>query len=204
MNKTYKKKGGNFSPNTNSFRKILQGYLNKTKKSNSVNSAKSNFSSMNNLFYKRDINAEIDDIKEKYEMLLDKLEEYVTNWKGDIKKELNILIRQIINVQDEILNQCKNYKEKQTDECDEYIENFIQKLNGQYGYKNRIKRMIENIENIQSPNYKIKNKSMKNKPKKNKSMRIERDIEIKKKRIIVILEYLLEEIDNYTNNIKNL
>lgn len=189
MNKTIKKKKGVFSQNTNtnSLRQILKTYLNKTEKSNnSISSSKSSFSS---LFYKADINREIDNIKELYDVLLHKLEEYIKTWNGNIKKELNDLIKQIIYIQNEILIQCKNYKEKNNKDCNVYIEKFIEQIDGEYGYKNRVERIIENIENIKSP---IK------KTKKNKKKTIQ------KRGVILMLEHLLEEINIYANNIKSL
>lgn len=191
MNTTIKnKKRGGFSQNsnTNSLRQILKTYLNKTQKSN--NSISSNTSSFSSLFYKADVNQEIDNIKKIYDVLLHKLEEYIKTWNGNIKKELNDLIKQIILIQNEILMQCKHYKENNNNiNCSAYIEKFINQIDGEYGYKNRVERIIENIENIKSP--------MK-KTKKNKKRTIQ------KRGVILILEHLLEEIDTYANNIKKL
>jgi hypothetical protein len=213
MDKSKRYKKSIKSNKTNSFRKILKSKLNSQKSNNTSTTSiefpvKSYFSPeynpssntlsekspVDHLFFKANIHENIISIKDVYEELLDNLEKYIVKWKGSVKEKINDLINKIIYIQTEIRNQCKNYKPD--DECARNIHNFITKIND---YKKRIETIIRNIDNINIKSQKSPENIFMFKPKNMTKKQKKHNIkEIQKRKIILLLEYLLEEMNNYT------
>ena len=182
--------------------KIPSQFLNKSyfsPESTSNASEKWSFSEAD-LFHKIDISSEIEKIKGVYEELLNILETYIESWKGNVKSKTIHLIKEIISIQKEIRNQCTN--KVQTIKCDEYLDVFSSQL---INYKERVENMIRNIKKLnKSKTPVIENVFLFQRNKTKNITKKKNIINIKRKRILLFLEYLLREINNTTRDIKNI
>jgi hypothetical protein len=142
------------------------------------------------VFYREDINVKIENIKKIYEELLIFLENYIVNWKGNINKKVNDIIDQISIIQIEIVKECKD---NDNDICNNYINKYIKELSR---YQYRVENIIHKFETIHSPSPASPITNNRN-TKKNKKKGINQKKQIKnikKKATILILNYLLDEI----------
>jgi len=151
-------------------------------------------------YYKVDISSEIEKLKGVYEELLNIIEKYVESWEGNVKSKTIHSIKEIINIQTEIRKECTN--KVQTIKCDEYLDAFISQLNG---YKKRVETMIHNIEKINKSKSPVLQNVFLFKPKKmTRKTKKMIEIDLKKKRILFFLQYLIREINNTMKDIINM